>query len=139
MPTRYCWGAVPGEYAVVLRLVSATRTLSRCTTTVSTKRPTEKNGNYNVVSRHQYCCVSVQSERISVDHITHLESSTAGDVSSLVKQLGGLKDAVYMLQQRVKLIATYLTKVKQGMSIIACQSLPLVLRWRLLDRHGVGL
>jgi|UniRef100_A0A7S4G725 COP9 signalosome complex subunit 6 len=61
-----------------------------------------------------YRIESEESERISVDHITHLESSTAGDVSSLVKQLGGLKDAVYMLQQRVKLIATYLTKVKQG-------------------------
>lgn len=61
-----------------------------------------------------YRIESEESERISVDHITHLESSTAGDMSSLIKQLGGMKDAVYMLQQRIKLIALYLTKVKEG-------------------------
>eukprot|EP00668_Euglena_longa_P004421 GGOE01005177.1.p2 GENE.GGOE01005177.1~~GGOE01005177.1.p2 ORF type:complete len:307 (-),score=43.22 GGOE01005177.1:198-1118(-) len=65
-------------------------------------------------ARIPYRIESEESERISVDTITHLESTRAGDISSLIKHLGGMKDAVSMLQQRINLIALYLTKVKEG-------------------------
>jgi COP9 signalosome complex subunit 6 len=65
-------------------------------------------------ARVPYRIESEESERISVDHITHLESSSAGETSSLIKHLSGMKDAVLMLQQRIRLITFYLERVQKG-------------------------
>lgn len=61
-----------------------------------------------------YRIESEESERISVDHITHLQSTGMEDSSSLVKQLGGMHDAVWMLQQRIKVIQAYLEGARRG-------------------------
>eukprot|EP00906_Rhabdomonas_costata_P011520 RCo016419 len=61
-----------------------------------------------------YRIESEESERISVDHITHLQPGVTGESSTLVKQLSGMKDAVWMLQQRVKVIRSYLEAVQRG-------------------------
>eukprot|EP01012_Entosiphon_sulcatum_P000428 TRINITY_DN100687_c0_g1_i1.p1 TRINITY_DN100687_c0_g1~~TRINITY_DN100687_c0_g1_i1.p1 ORF type:complete len:295 (-),score=50.98 TRINITY_DN100687_c0_g1_i1:15-878(-) len=61
-----------------------------------------------------YRIESEESERISVDHVTHLGVTGASDTNSIIKAVTSQRDAANMLHMRIKLIITYLERVQRG-------------------------
>lgn len=67
------------------------------------------------LSRVSYKIDSVDSERISVDHVAHISSAGDGPESAaLVSHLGGQQSAVKMLSDRVRVLQAYLAGVQDG-------------------------
>ena len=58
---------------------------------------------------------SDEAERISVDHISRAGSAAGGGgASTLTTQLGGMRNAIGMLHDRVNMLQTYLADVASG-------------------------
>ena len=66
---------------------------------------------------------SGEAERISVDHISRAGSAAgAGGASTLTTQLGGMRNAMGMLHDRVNMLQAYLADVASG-NVVANQSI----------------
>lgn len=67
------------------------------------------------LSRVSYKIDSVDSERISVDHVAHISSAGDGPESAaLVSHLGGQQSAIKMLSDRIHVLQAYLAGVQDG-------------------------
>lgn len=67
-----------------------------------------------VWSSNNYNIETDESERISVDHVNHLEKSDSSTSSKIVPHLSRFYNAVEMLSQRTQVILKYLNAVKSG-------------------------
>ncbi|KAL1917839.1 uncharacterized protein VTP21DRAFT_3673 [Calcarisporiella thermophila] len=73
----------------------------------------------NGVPQHLFIAASYrietgEAERISVDHVNQTVNESAGAGSSLIAHLVNQRNAIGMLQSRVKLLHEYLTSVEKG-------------------------
>ncbi|KAG8461678.1 hypothetical protein KFE25_001296 [Diacronema lutheri] len=67
------------------------------------------------LSRAAFKIDSVDSERISVDHVAHISSAGGGPESAaLVSHLGGQQSAIKMLSDRISVVQAYLAGVQDG-------------------------
>jgi COP9 signalosome complex subunit 6 len=58
---------------------------------------------------------SIDSERISIDHVAHISGTGGGPESAaLVSHLGGQQSAIKMLSDRIQVLETYLAGVRDG-------------------------
>ncbi|KAJ3327644.1 COP9 signalosome complex subunit 6 [Blyttiomyces sp. JEL0837] len=55
-----------------------------------------------------------EAERIAVDHVAHVTSTEAASGSSIVAHLVGQRNAIKMLQARIKLLEKYVADVEAG-------------------------
>jgi COP9 signalosome complex subunit 6 len=67
------------------------------------------------LSRASYKIDSLDSERISVDHVAHITGTSDGPESSaLVAHLGGQQSAIKMLSDRIRVLQAYLEGTRNG-------------------------
>jgi len=71
----------------------------------------EKEAPVHVFSKATFKIETLQAERISIDHIAH---ATSGGESALVAQLGGMHNAISMLNLRINVILQFLEATKNG-------------------------
>ncbi|BFZ65333.1 hypothetical protein YB2330_006499 [Saitoella coloradoensis] len=64
------------------------------------------------ISAPSYAIVSGEAERIAVDHASHPSTTAGGEEASLVQYLKTYASATSLLQQRIRLLKSYLEDVK---------------------------
>lgn len=67
------------------------------------------------LARTSYKIDSIDSERISIDHVAHISGTGGGPESAaLVSHLGGQQSAIKMLSDRIHVLESYLAGVRDG-------------------------
>mmetsp|Transcript_10797 Transcript_10797/g.25800 ORF Transcript_10797/g.25800 Transcript_10797/m.25800 type:complete len:189 (-) Transcript_10797:202-768(-) len=68
-----------------------------------------------VLSKVSFKMDSVDSERISVDHVAHISSAGDGpETGALVSHLAGQQSAIKMLSDRIQVVQAYLAATQDG-------------------------